>query len=352
MENTLHPLTQWAINKIKTEYPDDVALLVAVEGSSGSSINGDWHGEAFDYYIPITERGNELAKTFIIDGIGIDIYPRSWERTEHTANLDNQSPQCLGSAKILYARTKEDEERFMALKQKLFDNLNDPNFVYKKALENLNTAMDLYRTMLFENRLYRVRGLAGYVQLYLTVSVACLNNTYRKGYHGGYHGDIIREVSGWKELPAHFIEYYQAILTANTIQEMRNLAYLLIAGAREFITKYKPKENHAEKVKDYQWLADWYQELRDWLRMLYYFCDIKNIDGAFYEACQMQSELDIVSEEFELGEMDLLGYFQAENLEILRSRAEELEKQIIYTIESNGVKIRQYNTLDEFLADN
>jgi len=347
MENELLKVREWAINKIKTEYPDDVALLVAVEGCA---VNGDWHGEVFDYFIPATERGNDLAETFIIGDIGIDLYPRSWERTEHTANLDNQSPQCVGSARILYARSKEDEERFLALKQKFFENLSDPQFVYKKALENLNTAMDLYRTMLFENRLYRVRGLAGYVHRYLTTAVACLNNTYRKDYHGGYHGGVIHEVSQWKALPAHFIEYYQAILTANTTEEMRNLAYLLIAGTREFIAGYKPEENLPEKVKDYQWLADWYQELRDWLRRLYYFCDIKNIDDAFYEACQMQSELDIIGEDFGLGEMDLLGYFQADNLDILHNRASELEKEIIETIESNGVWIKKYANVDEFLA--
>lgn len=40
--------------------------------------------------------------------------------------------------------------------------------------------MNMYKTIMFEERLYRVRGLAGYIHYYLTVSVACLNQTYRK----------------------------------------------------------------------------------------------------------------------------------------------------------------------------
>ena len=52
MSSTTNKLTEWVIQKIKTEYPDDIALLVAVEGSS---INGDGHGEPFDYFIPATD---------------------------------------------------------------------------------------------------------------------------------------------------------------------------------------------------------------------------------------------------------------------------------------------------------
>jgi len=150
MTNATDRLTEWAIDKIQKEYPDDVALLIAVEGSS---CNGDGHGEAFDYFVPATERGNELAQTFIIGDVGNDLYPRSWERCERTANLDDWATFCLGNARVLYSRSKEDEERFEAIRKRLFANLSDPAFTYRKALERLDNAMDMYRTMMFEERL-------------------------------------------------------------------------------------------------------------------------------------------------------------------------------------------------------
>ncbi|MCL1830467.1 MAG: hypothetical protein FWG21_03455, partial [Oscillospiraceae bacterium] len=161
-------LTDWVIDKIKKEYADDVALLVAVEGSS---INNDRHGVDFDYFVPATERGNNLSQTFIINGIGNDLYPRSWERTEATAEMKDLATQCLGKAKILYAKSKEDEERFEAIRQRLFDNLNDPSFRYRKALENLDTAMSIYSNMMFQDELYRVRCQTGHVFHFLTVAV-------------------------------------------------------------------------------------------------------------------------------------------------------------------------------------
>ncbi len=343
MISTTNRLTEWVINKIKTEFPNDVALLVAVEGAS---VNGDGHGEPFDYFVPATERGNELAQTFIINGVGNDLYPRSWERMERTANLEDYATLCLGDAKILYARLKEDEERFEGLRQKLFDNLADPVFTYKKALENLDVAMDLYRTMMFEERLWKVRCLAGYIHHYLKISVACLNGTYWKAWHNG----VLEAVAQWKELPEHFAEYYQGILSASTAGELKSLAHLLITSSRQFIASYKPKTDKAEELPDFNQLADWYQELRTTLNRIYYYCQIKNSDAAFVDAYSLQNEMSIISEEFGLGEMDLLGCFDAKNLESLSKRAAELENFIVTTIERHNIQIRRYDSLEAFLA--
>ena len=52
-------LTDWVIRKIENEYKDDVALLIAIHGHN---TDDDQHGVCFDYFVPATERGNELAE--------------------------------------------------------------------------------------------------------------------------------------------------------------------------------------------------------------------------------------------------------------------------------------------------
>ncbi len=345
MKDTANRLTEWVVDKIKTEYPEDIALLVAVEGAS---VNGDGHGEPFDYFVPATERGNELAQTFIIGGVGNDLYPRSWERTERTANLGDLATQCLGNAKILYARSKEDEKRFEALRQKLFDNLADPAFAYQKALENLDVAMDLYRTMMFEERMYKVRCLAGYIHAFLRVSVGCLNGTFEREYTLG----VVGELSKWKSLPDRFLDYYRAILDAGTIGELKSLAHLLIASARQFIAASKPEHTGGGKLPNYDWLADWYQELRTTWNRIFYYCTAGDADSAFRDACYLQNELNIVGEEFGLGEMDLLGSFDSLDLEPLSRRAAELERAVVSVVEGQGIAIKRYETLEAFLCAN
>jgi len=341
---TTQLLMEWAINKIKTDYPDDVALLVAVEGAS---VNEDGHGEPFDYFVPATERGNELAQTFIINGVGSDLYPRSWERTERTAALEDPATLCLGDAKILYARSKEDEERFEAIRQTLFHNLADPAFTYRKALENMDVAMDLYRTMLFEERVWRVRCLAGYICRYAATAVACLNGTYWQAWHDG----LTDAIKHWKNLPDRFAEHYKAILNAPAKEALRHAAHELISSARQFVAGYKPADTQPLPNSDYQWLKDWYQELRTTLNRLYYFCGIGACDPAFIDACSFQYEASIIAEEFGLGEMDVLGCFDAKDLTRLAGRAAELEKGIVDVIESKGVTIRRFDTVEAFIAD-
>jgi hypothetical protein len=352
-------LTQWVVGKIKSEYPDDVALLIA---TPGSSVNGDGHGEPFDYFVPATECGNELGQNFIIGNVGNDLYPRSWARCERMANFEDWATFALARGKILYSRSQEDVDRFEALRQKLFDNLNNPALVYKAALERLDTAMDMYRTMMFEDRLYKVRGLAGFIHEFLAMGVAFLNHTY-VGDSSWHHGRIDM-YKKWKELPKHFLEYFDAILAAKTVGELRSISHLLIASTRQFIAAHKPESTAAPTPPDYNGLSQWYEEMRTTLNRLTYYCGINNAEAAFEDACSMQNELSVINEEFDFfysyqveerfgfSEMDLLGAFDVDNLGLLAKRAEEIEQIIIAAIEEHGVKIRKYDTLDDFLAAN
>lgn len=344
MNTTTQKLTEWAVNKIKKEYYDDVALLIAVEGHS---VNGDGHGKCFDYFVPVTEKANELAQTFIIDGIGHDLYPRSWERTERTANLDDRPTICLGNAKILYSRTKEDEDRFNAIRQRLHENLNNKEFTYKKALENLNIAMDLYRTVMFEDELYKVRMAVGYINHYLSLAVVYLNGTFFKSLIGQ-----LPELLTLKAVPESFIEYYKAVINARNANELKSLAHLLISTTRRFIASRKTIVATAACNSNFSDLADWYQELSLTWRRIRYYCKTNNIDAAFGDARTLQNELLIVGEEFGLRKMDLLGCFDANNLSELVNRATEIEEYIVSEIENHGVKLKKYDTLDDFLSKN
>lgn len=347
MKETTKKLTEWAINKIKTEYPNDVALLIAVHGHS---VNNDGHGECFDYFVPATERGNELSQTFIIDGVGHDLYPRSWERTERTANLDELPTICLGNSKILYSRSKEDEERFQLLKKKLFDNLSNKTFVYQKALESLDIAMDIYRTMMFEDALYKVRKGTGFIYFYLSNAVYLLNGTY-SGANDWTNG-AIAELLKLKELPDNFTEYYKALLNANSVSDLKSLAHLIIGTFRQFIAARKPVKQENLLNPNYEYLAEWFQELSLTLRRIRYYCVIGNSDAAFGDACFFQNEYDIIKEEFGLAEQDLLGYYNSADLSEISKRTDEIEAYIVSIIENNGVKIKKYATVESFLAEN
>lgn len=350
-----HPLTQWVIHKIENEYREDIALLIAIRGQS---VNHDGHGEIFDYFIPETERGCELAQIFIIDGVGHDLYPRSWERMEKSASLDEMTI-LLANAEILYARSSDSSDRFHALQQKLTTNLNDPAFVYCKALERLESATDIYRTLLFEEKSYRARSEASRIHLYLSQAVAFMNRTFTESplysEAQAYQNDPDSRMYHCPSLnlvPESFFTYAQKLLAAAQPEEITKIVHALIRTTKNFVFEHKPEIKETSPVIHYENLADWYQELSLTWRRIHYFCQNNMPQEAYTDACYLQDELIVAAQEFQIEELNLLDSFSADSLLRLDLRSQKLEQIIREILLKNGVKIREYSSMEEFFAKN
>ncbi len=345
MKTTQKELTNWAIGQIQEKYKEDVALLIAI---SGHSLPTDCHGECFDYFVPANENGNKLAQTFIIDGVGHDLYPRSWDRMENMAGFNDDFTSGLGDGEILYYRNEEDKNRFVALQEKQRANMQNKDFMWKKALQKLDTAMEIYRTMMFEDMLNKVRMSVGFIAQYLSIAVACINGTYfRKRL------DLQTvELEQMKEIPDHFIALYERVVKAASVDELKNSGHEMIAMTRMFIAGHKPEKIEPSNTPGFENLAGWYEELSLTWRRIYYHCDHQDYHRTFPDAIQLQNELNIMKEEFGLEEMDLLGSYDAMNLSALKQKAQELEQYIISEIMNHGVTLNKYDTLEQFLKMN
>ena len=87
------------IEKIKTDYPDDVAIMSVY----GSYVHNATHEQSdIDFYfIPKSEKGFSLATTFIVDGIGFDFWALSWERAEKLANRNCGFVSLIADAEVV-----------------------------------------------------------------------------------------------------------------------------------------------------------------------------------------------------------------------------------------------------------
>ena len=351
----IHPLTKWVINKIENEYKDDVALLIGIKGHS---TDGDCHGECFDFFVPATERANELAETFIIDGVGHDLYPRSWERIENSVNL-NDMALLLDQATILYARSEEDANRFEDCKNRMWQNLKNDSFVYKKALEYMDKALEIYRTMIFEEKLYRVRSEADCIHELLSRAVAVLNHTYTESAiyseNQAYNGEDENRMYFCPELkivPDGFFANARKLLEAADVKILKETIFALLKTTRTFILERKPKNpTEKENVKiDFQNLADWYQELSLTWRRIRYFCKNNMAEKAYIDACYLQEEFLYIAQEYNIEELNLLDSFDKENLSLLADRSNQLEKIIQGILAEHQIKINSYNSVEDFLS--
>ncbi len=350
--SSLNPLTEWVIKKIETEYKEDVALLIGIEGHS---TDGDGHGECFDYFVPATDRGYELSETFIIDGVGHDLYSRSWERLEQSVQFEEMAI-VLAGAKILYARSEEDIMRFQNLQKRFWENLKNDSFVYGKALECMDKALEVYRSMIFEEKSYRLRSEAECIHLYLSNAVAFLNHTYTETAifteKQAYNDDPktrIYHCPEMKIVPDKFFTLAKKIMNETDSKQLCEDVLQLMKNTRSFILSRKPEETRKAYSKNYESLADWYQELSLTFRRIRFFAKENMVEEAYADACYLQEEFLYLAGEYDMEELNLLDSFDQNHLLELSNKADQLEQIIKDMITSNGIKINSYASVQEFL---
>ncbi|MBS4026507.1 MAG: hypothetical protein KGZ96_12640, partial [Clostridia bacterium] len=137
------------VEKIKRDYPDDVACVVIM----GSVVFNQTHKRSdLDlFYVPKTNRGYNLGTTFIINGIGFDFWPISWERLERIASYEERITSIILDGKIIYYNTEEDLNKYESLKKKTLDTSNKGLFISKAEDLFKNIYKDYYKLSLSEN---------------------------------------------------------------------------------------------------------------------------------------------------------------------------------------------------------
>lgn len=190
MTNIDLKLNEWAINKIKMDYPKDVALLV---------------GQLGRCKIP-TDEQNIM---FVLD-----------------------------KGEILYARSEEDKFHFLELERRLHKNLADCTYGNRKALEHVNTALEIFQTMLFESSMCKRRKAAGAIANFLTAAIAFENGRYlKKGYE-----DLTSEIRDIRDVPESFGSLYHDMIRVKQVEEIKRICYRLLETTRNFFLDRKTRK--------------------------------------------------------------------------------------------------------------
>ena len=329
-------VTNWMIETVKRDYPDDSALIAA-----HNTLNLD-SGEVVSYFVPATEKGRAFAQTFILGGRGYDLWAIEWERLERFAALEEYNVTVLADAKILWARSEADAARFSALQQKLFENLRSPEIRRSRAFEQFSRAMELYAELLISGG-SRAQVLAGYTLDYLSRAIAYLNGSYFKASQT----DQIRELSELPLVPAGFCKKYRAVIFEKDAEKREKTLREMIAS----VSALFEKEPASPREANFQDLADWYAELSyTWLRVRHYAGEndpVKTYMWGIY----LQTELFEVCADFGLPEYSLMEYYDPQNLAVFSAKADEIEAKMRAQITDHGGVIREYASLEEFLHE-
>jgi len=344
MKNSDTRLADWAIRKIETDFYNDVCILLE---HRTLKLEKDMTAQAFSFYIPATNRANGLARTFIINGIGYDLFPMSWERIERMADAKEYNTTCLADAEILWARSDDDVKRFESLKARLKANLQNPAYMLERAKEWLETAKEVYQDTLFEDKLYKVRENAGVICDLLSIAVAHVNGCY---FVHGQTNQLI-ELSGMNKTPEDFAKLYKAIVNEPSTDNQKRLCYEIIKSTKSFLDE-QSKTPSVTTTPDFSELASWYQELCYTWRRVYHWCDMNDPINAYLWCCLLQSEIDEWGVKFGISDTDIFSSFKPDDLTEFRKRTAAIEAEFRQAIASSGVKLDEYSSVEDFLKAN
>ncbi len=338
-------LVQWIAEKVEREYAKDISLVLIY----GSYVNGtaNSRSDVDCCFIPKTERGYEMATGFILEGVGYDIFPMSWERVERIACLRENLTPLVGDAEIIFCGSAEDMARFQGMQEKLQCCLADGAYVREIAEERCREAGRLCGMLEHVRTETEAWKLAGMVIMTLADAVAVFHHEY---FHFGLKRQF-EDLMKMQEVPEEIVEGYRSVVKAASGDEAAAYARKMLTDVcRHLRIAVPPVQAAVEDARlggeaiDGMQLAGLYEEISSTFNKIYVSCEAGNAVLAFLSAVCLQRELD------EVGEYDLLEAFDHRALGRLAEAARKIEAEFVGLIEENGGRIRRYGSFEEFAA--
>lgn len=294
-------IVEWIVKKIEKEYKDDVSMLLTY----GSYENGTANplSDVDFYFIPKTEKAYKLCRTFIVEGIGFDLFPMSWKRVEGIAELNECLTPCLANVKVLYCNSEEDKTKFEELQNRLKINLYNKVFMLDKSSKQVEIAMNYYSTMLFKEDICEVRTLAGHIAMSLSDAVAYANQTY---FSRGLKKQI-EDLKNMESTPQDFVLLYESVIEMNLEAEIKEGCHKMIMNTKKFLERKTEKLRKVETKANYEELAELYEEIISTWNKIKMCCDCGDAVLAYISGTCIQDTLNMASRENGLGEFNLMG---------------------------------------------
>jgi predicted nucleotidyltransferase len=235
------------IEKVKMNYNGDVSLI----NIYGSYLNNDAHkySDLDLFLVPKTERGYNLGKTFILNGIGYDFWTLSWERLEKIAKHEEGSmSSIITEGKVIYNNTEDDLIRFNKLK----DIANKPFKNMQNAKTYLGKMYAEYFGLINENDITNIRKSVICIIYDLSNLLVEINGMPIKRIRKYQKQEILN----MGLIPEDFEIIYEKLFVEKDINIIKELLYKLIINTEKLLNK---SCNKKETFKDL--FSGFYEEM-------------------------------------------------------------------------------------------
>ncbi len=329
-QKTREQLVVWLENTVRRQYAGQVALVCLY----GSYINGTANSlsDVDFYFIPKTEAGRGLARTFLLEGVGFDLYPMTWERMEAIARLEVSHQPLVGDVQVLYADTEEDLRRLEAVQRRLQANLSDP--IYRESVARGRFSRACSRLPGAEDDLKTARLRSGGLLMDVAEAFAYVRGRY---YRYGLKRQF-SDLMALNDLPEGLEQRYLAVLQAETAAEIAVACRSLLEICPWPMEQNRQPVEWGSKPQAKE-LAGLFEEISSTFLKIYRCADKGDPVLAFLSAVCLQWELPWT---------DLLSCYRYGDLDALAENAAEVERQLCRELAEANVPLKEYQTFAQF----
>ncbi len=352
------------VDYARKEYPRDIAIIAVY----GSQIRGTArpNSDIDMFYIPAAERGYKASFQFILNGVGYDFWPISWERAANMAGFNEAKTALIADSKVIYARTRKDLKRFKDLRAgigAMRKPVYGPFMLMKAQREFRNSCSYMFNLGLPEVKrdLNAVRMESNKLVCSLTECWAKLNGRYLScGWPQSR-----AEVLALKRKPMRAGKLLERAWGARNAGEICRACHELVRRTRTLIVglqrEYGRRQPYGAVAKGF------YEELKSTLNKLLAACDARDPRTALGAAMAIQGDFAMLLVQAEgKGELmdlntkpeiegvyrrlklpDLLKAYDPKNLKPLRAAAVKLDRIFKRHLEARGVKLREFDSLEQ-----
>ncbi|WP_079912339.1 nucleotidyltransferase domain-containing protein [Paenibacillus sp. 32352] len=354
------------VQRIRKHYPQDIAIA----GYYGSYLQGraTERSDLDFFFIPATDRGQEVELQFIIDGIGFDFWPIRWERAEKMAAFENWSTTIIADCELLYVRSEEDYARFLGLRDKIA-SMKEPDQadgLLDKAEAVLHNGLVYLTKMRLAGGsldLSYCRMLAHEVIVSLFESLALVNQTYYTRMWGHFR-EQVRSLPIQPESLDSCLD--TAMFSRSTTEIMQ--ACEQMTGDMLRLLSSKRKNRRGSRSRSYQErMKGYYEETKGLLNKMLTACEQGHYETAHFTAIHVQDSLAQILYEAEEGQKpslldlgdyrryyqrfgypDMIALLDPDDFEPLRTAVLEMAERLERHLRSEEVTIRQFHSVADF----
>ena len=338
----IYNIAELFIEKVRRDYPNDISLVVVM----GSYIYNDTHDKSdLDiYFVPKTERGYNLGFTFILDEIGFDMWPISWERLERIASHDERITSIVTEGKVIYYSSVEDLTRLDELKAKALDT-SDKSVFTKKSKEAFSKSYELIYRIQEAKSLGQLRRYG--IQFINTIgyALALLNGTtIKRG-----RGKLKQELLSNKLVPENFSSLYDTLFFSSDMETIKHDLLELMKNTEELIDIELAKYRNRGSASDV--LYGFFEELISSYNKIEHAYDLNNPFTCLFAGCEIQDEIDDILQYADLEKPDfpdIAMSYDPGHLQKIAHAAQDHKKQFTDFLQENNVSIRRFENLEEY----